>query len=84
MARNKKRFSVLTSIPSEALGGMHPDTKQIIEQLMRTRGRVLSCQMKNPRDAKNRMDGLRRAKARGHVKFKEGRRKAETLFFRLR
>ena len=83
MARNK-RFSILKNIPPEALGGMHPDTKQIIEQLMRTRGKVLSCKMKNPRDAKNRMDALKRAKARGHVKFKEGYRKAEMLYFRLR
>ena len=83
MARTN-RFSILNNIPQEALGGMHPDTKQIIEQLLRTRGKVVACKMKNPRDAKNRMDALRRAKKRGYVKYKEGRRKAETLYFRVR
>ncbi len=78
------RFSVLRDIPAEALGGMHADTKRIIEQLGRAKGKVLSVRMKNPRDAKNRMDALRRAKARGHVKYKEGIRKAETLYFRVR
>lgn len=83
MAR-KNQFSILSNIPPEALTQMHAATKQIIEQLLRTRGKVVACKMKNPRDAKNRMDALRRAKARGHVKYKEGRRKAETLYFRLR
>ena len=83
MAKNN-RFSVLKDIPAEALGGMHSDTKKIIEQLRTTKGKVLSVRMKNPRDGKNRLDALRRAKARGHVKFKEGKRKAETLYFRMR
>ena len=81
---NNKSFSILNNIPQEALSGMHQDTKKIIEQLRTTRGKVLACKMKNPRDAKNRLDALNRAKARGHVKYKEGRRKMNTLFFRVR
>ena len=80
---NNKRFSVLSNIPQEALSGMHRDTKRIIEQLHRTKGKVLACKMKNPRDAKNRMDALMRARKRGHVKYKEGRRKMNTLYFRV-
>ena len=81
---NNKRFSVLSSIPQEALSGMHQDTKKIIEQLRTTRGKVLACKMRNPRDAKNRMDALRRAKARGHVRYKEGHRKMNMMYFRVR
>lgn len=78
------RFKVLSDIPKEALSGMHLDTKRIIEQIRTIRGKVLSCKMKNARDAKNRLDALRRAKKRGHVSNKEARRKAGMLYFRVR
>ena len=81
---NNKRFSVLSNIPQEALSGMHKDTKKIIEQLKMTRGKVLACKMKNPRDAKIRMDALMRARKRGHVKYREAHRKTNTLYFRVR
>jgi len=77
-------FSVLRSIPAEALSGMHPQTKKIVKQLKTTKGRVLACRMKNPHEAKIRMDALRRAKARGHVRYLEAHRKGGVLYFRLR
>jgi len=78
------RFSVLSNIPAEALGGMHRDTKKIIEQIKTTRGRVLACKMKSAPEAKIRMDALRRALKRGHVKYIEGRRKGQVMYFRLK
>ncbi len=83
MARDT-RFSILNNIPASALGGMHPDTKKILEQIRTTKGKVLAFKTKTAREAKNRLDALRRAKARGHVKYREGRRKGITLYFRVR
>lgn len=79
-----KRFKVLTNIPKEALSGMHPDTKKIIEQIRLTKGKVLACDLKDTREAKNRLDALRRARGNGHVKYKQAYRHGGTLYFRVR
>ncbi len=83
MARNN-RFSVLSNIPANALGGMHPDTRKIIEKIRTTKGKVLSVRTKDAREGKNRMDALRRARARKHVRYLEAHRKGGMLYFRLR
>ena len=76
MAKVKKTiFQVLTEIPKDVpAGGLHPLTKKIIKQLKSTKGRVLACKFKNAREAKNRIEALRRAKAKGYVNYKEARR----------
>ncbi len=79
-----KGFSVLSTIPKSAITGMHPGTKRIIQQIKNTRGKVLKCRLKNSREAKNRLDALRRARKRGHVKYKEAHREGGTIYFRLR
>lgn len=84
MARKDSRFKVLTQIPKDIFGGTHPDTKKIIEQIKSTKGKVLACRFKNVREAKNRLDALRRAKAKGKVSYKEARRKSNMVYFRLR
>ena len=82
------RFKVLNEIPKDVLsgtvGGMHPDTKKIIEQIKKARGKVLACKFKNASEAKNRMQALRRAKSKGYVNYKEARRKGNVVYFRLR
>ena len=78
------RFSVLRQIPPDVLSQMHPETKEIIQRVKTTKAKVLTFKSKNPRDAKNRMDALRRARKRGHVRYKDAHRKAGTLYFRLR
>ena len=45
---------------------------------------MLACKLKDAHEAKIRMDALRRARKRGHVKYKEGRRKGQMLYFALR
>ena len=81
----KTMFQVLNEIPSDVpAGGLHPLTKEIINQLKSTKGRVLACKFKNAREAKNRIEALRRAKAKGYVNYKEARRKANVLYFKLR
>ena len=81
---NNNRFSILKSVPQEALSGMHQDTKRIITQLRRTKGKVLSWKGKNAHDAKIRMDAMRRALKGGHVRYKEAYRKTNVLYFRVR
>ncbi|MDA2930514.1 hypothetical protein MYX84_11305 [Acidobacteria bacterium AH-259-O06] len=81
------RFKVLNEIPKDvkgAFGGMHPDTKKIIQQIKSTKGKVLACRFKNAKEAKNRMQALRRAKAKGYISYKEARRKANMVYFKLR
>jgi len=84
-----KRFTVLNEIPKDVfrgggISGTHPDTKKIIKQIKQTKGKVLACRFKNAREAKNRMQALRRAKSKGYVSYKEARRKASVVYFRLR
>lgn len=81
---NSNRFSVLSKIPADVLNQMHPDTKKVIEQIKTTKGKVLSFKSKDPREAKNRLDALRRARKRGHVKYKDAHRRAGMLYFRVR
>ncbi len=88
MAKDK-RFTVLNEIPKDvfakgAFGGTHPDTKKIIEHIKGTKGKVLACRFKNAREAKNRMQALRRAKSKGYVSYKEARRKGNIVYFKLR
>ena len=83
MARDRK-FTVLGWIPKHVIGGMHPDTRKILDQIRTTRRRVLECQFKTAREAKNRMDALRRAKSRGYAGYKEARREGNMLYLRLR
>ena len=78
------RFTVLKAIPKDVIGGLHPDTKRIMEQIKKARGNVLACRFKSPREAKNRIEALRRAKSRGYTSYKEPRRKGNMLYFRLR
>lgn len=49
---------------------MHPDTEKLIKHIKATKGKVLSFELKNARDAKNRQDSLRMARKRGHVRYK--------------
>ncbi|MDA2925577.1 hypothetical protein MYX65_13175 [Acidobacteria bacterium AH-259-L09] len=84
MAKKDSRFRVLSQIPKDVSGGTHPDTKKIIEQIKSTKGRVLACKFKTPREAKNRMEPLQRAERKGYVKYKEARRKANMVYFKLR
>ncbi len=79
-----KPFSVLSTIPKSAITGMHPATKRIIQQIKNTRGKVLKCRLKNSREGKNRLDALRRARKRGHIKYMEAHREGGTIYFRLR
>lgn len=86
MAKNN-RFKVLKEIPKHVknvVGGFHPDTKKIIQQIKNTKGKVLECKFKNAREGKNRMDALNRAKKKGRVTYKEARRKDNVVYFRLR
>ena len=78
---------VLSDFPKgvpAATGGLHPETKRIIVQLKSTKGRVLSCTIRNAHQAKIRLDALRRARKRGTVKYKEARRSGNTLYFKVR
>ena len=80
-----KRYRVLRVMPKPVhTGGMHPETKKIIDQIKATRGNVLAWTVKTPPDAKRRIDALRRAKARGHVNYKEAARRGNALYFRLK
>ena len=84
---SEKEFSILKEMPKTASsnpGGMHPDTERIIKKIKTTKGKVLAVKLKSSREAKNRLDALRRAKARRKVVYKEARRKAETLYVRMR
>ena len=83
--RKDNGFKVLNAMP-QSIGrpGMHPETKKIIEQLKKTKGKVLAYKCKSPREAKNRMDALRRAKARGKASYREARRKGSAVYFRVR
>ncbi len=83
MAKDKQ-FQVLSKIPAGIIGGTHPGTKKIIEQIKSTRGKVLACKLKDAREAKNRQEALRRAKSKGYVKYKEARRQGNILYFTLR
>ena len=81
------RFQTMKTLPeaSAPSSGMHPDTQSIINQLNAAKGPVVSCTgFPNPTAAKRRLDALRRARARGLVKFKQGQRKASALFFQLK
>lgn len=81
------RFAVLNEIPKDVKavsGGTHPDTKKIINQLKTTKEKVLACRFKTPKEAKNRMEALRRAKSKGFVSYREARRKGNVIYFRLR
>lgn len=78
------QFSVLNDIPPGAFGGMHPETKEIISKIRTTKGKVLCVSLKSARDAKNRVDALRRARARKHVQYREARRKGERIYFKIR
>jgi len=44
------------------------------ERIKRTKKPVLSCRMKSRKDAKNRVDALRRARKRGAVRYRQVRR----------
>ena len=88
MAKDK-RFTVLNEIPKDVfrgggISGTHPDTKKIIDQIKKARGKVLACRFKNAREAKNRMQALRRAKSKGYISYKEAGRKSNVVYFRLR
>jgi len=82
--KDDKEFSVLNDIPAGALGGMHPETKKIIDRIKSTKGKVLCAKLKNPREAKNRLDALRRARARKRVQYREARRTGDRIYFRVR
>ena len=81
------QFKTLATVPKtvrRAAGTMHPETKRVIDQIKKTRGKVLACTFKTARDAKNRLDALRRAHRRGTVTYKEARRSNNTLYLQLR
>lgn len=82
---NDKAFSVLNELPPGLSGGMHPDTKKIIERIRRTKeGQVLAIKLRTPKEAKNRIDALRKARARKAVGYKQAFRKADTLYVKLK
>jgi len=56
----------------------------IIDEVKRTRGNVLACKLTSERNAKNRMDALRRAKKRSLVSYKDLQRQGATLYVRVR
>ena len=83
--KKQNRFKVRNSMPAGlSVAGVHPETKAMIDQIKATRGKVLEVKMKSARAGKIRLDALRRARARKRVSYKEGRRKGDTLYFRLR
>lgn len=65
-------------------GQMHPATRSLIDQVKRTKGKVLAYDAGNARDAKRRADSLRRAAKRGHVKMKTLRRLGKTVYVQVR
>ena len=79
-----KQFSTLKNLPATVIGGMHPDTKKIIEKIEVTKGKVLAVKLQNPHAAKIRLDAIRRARKKNRVKYKAAYRKKETLYFKLR
>ena len=83
--RPTSRFVVLKELPEgvNALG-LHPQTKEIIEKIRATRGKVLSVTLDSPQAAKRRIETVRRARVRKHIQFKDAYRKGETLYFHLR
>lgn len=80
----KAMFSVLKDMPPGAVGGMHPETRRILNQIRSTTGKVLEVKLGSPRAAKNRMDALRRAQRRKRVSFKEAHRKGSILYVRVK
>jgi len=77
-------FSVLKDMPASVGGGMHPETKRIIDQIRSTKGGVLEVKLESARDAKNRMDALRRARAKNRVSFREAHRKGATIYVKVK
>ena len=79
-----RQFRVLAKIPKVAAVGMHAATTSIIQKLKVTKGNVLACDLKDVREARNRLDALRRARKNGYVTYKKAYRHGRTLYFRLR
>ena len=83
MLKNKQ-FVTMKEVPVAAVSGMHPDTKMVIQKIKATKGSVLAVDLKSPREAKVRLDALRRARKRQHVQYKAAYRKGGKLYFQLR
>jgi hypothetical protein len=80
------QVKVLRAFPKTAkrTAGMHPDTKRMIDSLKTTKGKVVSFEFSNPREAKNRSNAIRRASKRGSVNFREIRREGKLVYVRCK
>lgn len=63
---------------------MHPTTRKIIALIRAARIKPLTIKVKDAREAKNRMDALRRAKKRGYVTYEDAHQQGSVLRFGLR
>jgi len=76
------QVKVLRAFPKTAKPktGMHPDTKRMIDSLKTTKGKVVSFEFSNPKEAKNRANAIRRARKREAVNFREIRREGKSIY----
>lgn len=84
--KKSTKYKVLSSMPKEIpkSGQMHPETRALIDQVKRTRGKVLAYNAGNPDNAKRRADALRRATKRGHISVKAIRRLGQTVYVQVK
>jgi len=80
------QVKVLRAFPKTAKrkAGMHSDTKRMIDSLKSPKGKVVSFEFSNPREAKNRVNAIRRAQKRKSVNFKEIRRDGQLVYIRCK
>ncbi|MCG3132754.1 MAG: hypothetical protein FLDDKLPJ_03620 [Phycisphaerae bacterium] len=71
-------------VPENAWASMAPKTREILLSLRKARGNSFSFKSKDAHEARIRQKALRRARARGYIKFKTTERKGATVIVTLR
>lgn len=71
-------------VPENAWVSMAPKTREILLSLWKARGGVFSFKSKDAHEAKIRQKALRRARARGYVKFRTTQRNGARVTLKLR